>query len=196
MPMNPPLRRLMLAVHVATSVGWLGAVAAFLVLSLAGLSALDGERIRACYLAMDLIGRYLIVPLSAMALASGLIQSLGTQWGLFHHYWVAAKFGLTVAATIGLLVHQFTAVAAAADRASRLAPELLRDPALQGLGQQLALDAALAIAVLLTTTALSVYKPWGPIGETRSFRVALWALAAMTLTFVIVHLAGGGLGHH
>ena len=41
---------------------------------------------RGAYLAMDLIGWFVIVPLSLASLLTGLVQALGTTWGLFRHY--------------------------------------------------------------------------------------------------------------
>jgi len=100
-----------------------------------------------------------IVPLSFAALLTGLVQSLGTHWGLFRHYWVLVKFALTIGATILLLLHQFTAVAGAARRVSGSSAGTL--PEVGRLETQLVGDAALAVLVLLITTTLLVYKPWG-----------------------------------
>src|SRR5258708_40185952 len=44
--MTPALRKLTITAHVTFSVGWLGAVAAFLVLSIAGLTSHDAEVVR------------------------------------------------------------------------------------------------------------------------------------------------------
>ena len=156
MSMTPRLSKLSLTTHITCSVGWLGAVDGFLVLSIAGLTSRDAEVVRGSYLSMNLIGLYMIVPLSLAALTTGLIQSLGTEWGLFRHYWVLAKLTLTVGAT-GL--HQFKAVETAARRVSALAPGTL--PELGGLGTELLSKAALALLTLLVTTTLSVFKPWG-----------------------------------
>src|SRR5262245_60380762 len=119
--MTPALRKLNLTAHVTSSVGWLGAVAGFLALSIAGLASRDAEIVRSAYIAMNLIGLFVIVPLGAVALLTGVVQSLGSHWGLFRHYWVLVKFVLTVAATVLLLLHQFTAVARAARRVSGVA---------------------------------------------------------------------------
>ncbi len=86
--MRPGLRKLTLTAHVVSSVGWLGAVVAYLALSIAGLTSADPQRIRAAYIAMELVGWWGIVPLSTSSLLTGLLQSLGTAWGLFRHYWV------------------------------------------------------------------------------------------------------------
>jgi hypothetical protein len=61
--------------------------------------------VRAAYLAMELTTWFVIVPLSFASLVTGLIQSLGTSWGLFRHYWIVAKLAIGVLATILLLVH-------------------------------------------------------------------------------------------
>ncbi len=163
--MTPALRKLNLTAHIASSVGWLGAVASFLALSIAGLTSREAELVRGVYITMNLIGQFIIVPLSLAALLTGLAQSLGAHWGLFRHYWVLAKFTLTIGATTLLLLHQFTAVAAAARRVSGAAAGTL--PEVGRLGTQLVGDAGLAVLVLLVTTILSVYKPWGKTGYGR-----------------------------
>lgn len=89
--MTPGARKFALTAPVTASVGWLGAVAGFLALAIAGLTSQDPQRVRAAYLAMDMIGWFVIVPLSLASLVTGVIQSLGTTWGLFRHYWVLFK---------------------------------------------------------------------------------------------------------
>ncbi len=206
--MTPALRKLNLTVHLITSIGWLGAVAGFLVLSIAGLASRDADTVRGAYLAMNLIGQFVIVPLSLAALLTGLVQSLGTEWGLFRYYWVVAKFALTMGAVILLFLHQFTAVAGAARRASAAPPGTRPD--VGQLGIQLVGDAALAVVLLLAITALGVYKPWGrtpyglrlpdlPHNEASmpsGLKVFLVIIGLIMALFLVVHLAGGGLGHH
>lgn len=63
-------------------------MASFLVLSIAGLTSRNAEIVRGAYLSMNVIGQFVIIPLSLAALMTGLVQSLGTHWGLFRHYWV------------------------------------------------------------------------------------------------------------
>ena len=104
MTMAPGLRKFALTAHIISSVGLLGAIAGFLALAVAGLTSPNDQTVRAAYLAMELIARFVIVPLAFASLLVGLIQSLGTPWGLFRHYWVLVKLLLTVFATIVLLV--------------------------------------------------------------------------------------------
>src|SRR5687768_18623377 len=105
MTMSAGIRKFALTTHVTSSVGWLGSVAAFLALAIAGISSLDAQTVRAAYLAMHVITWFVIIPFCLAALVTGLVQSLGTTWGLFRHYWVVTKLLLTVLATIILLVH-------------------------------------------------------------------------------------------
>ena len=106
MQMTAGVRRIALTTHVTSSVGWLGAVASFLALAMAGVMSNDSQLVRAAYLAMHLTTWFVIVPLSIASLATGLINAAGTPWGPFRHYWVVTKLLLTVLATIILLVHR------------------------------------------------------------------------------------------
>jgi hypothetical protein len=54
MTMAPGLRKVALTAHVTSSVGWLGAVATFLALALAGLTSKDAQLVQAAYLMMEL----------------------------------------------------------------------------------------------------------------------------------------------
>src|SRR3981081_2425986 len=85
-----------------------------------------------------LTARFVIVPLAFASLLSGLIQSLGTPWGLFRHYWVLVKLLLTTFATIVLL-----AKVPRIDSAARRAAEVkLSDAGLRAAGMPLAIHAA------------------------------------------------------
>lgn len=85
MTMSPRLRKISLVAHVTVSVGWLGAVASFLALAVAGLVCEDARTVRSAYVAMELTSWVVIVPLSLAAVLTGLVQSLGTTWGLLRH---------------------------------------------------------------------------------------------------------------
>jgi hypothetical protein len=193
--MTSRLRKLGLTVHIIASVGWIGAVVAFLLLSCRALAS-DASTSRAAYLAMDVVGRGALLPLGIGALISGVVQSLATRWGLFRHYWVLVKLVLTVLATAALFVHQFGAVAEAARLASDAAVSASRLP-LQQLGLQLRADAGLALGVLVSVTVIAVYKPWGVVGQlSRSLRLWLAAFTALVIAFVALHLSGRSPHQH
>lgn len=157
MIMTPSLRKFALTIHVALSVSVVGAVAGFLALAVAGLTSPDSQMVRAAYLAMDLTAWYVIVPLVFASLVTGLIQSLGTTWGLFRHWWVLAKLMVTVIVTIVLLL-QLELIGYLADAAA--APTWsaadVRGPRMSPV-----LHAAGGLLALLVPVALSLYKPRG-----------------------------------
>ncbi len=216
--MTPPVRKFALTAHITASVSWLGAVAAFLALAVAGLTTHDMQRMRAAYLATETITWYVIVPLAFGSLLTGLVVSLGTPWGLFRHYWVLVKFMLTILATVLLLLHSRPiGVLAAAVREPTWSGDF------RGLQIQLVGDAGAALLALLVNVTLSVYKPQGMTVYGRRIqrerdegrvaddetspnteRAPRWMkgfailIAGLILLFFMLHLAGGGLGalHH
>ena len=213
--MTPAVRKLTITAHVAFSVGWLGAVAAFLVLSIAGLTSHDAEVVRGAYLSMELISRFVIIPMSFAAVATGLLQALGTPWGLFRYYWILMKFGLAIFATIALLIHQFAVMAVAAKRVSGAAAETLFAADFGTLKTELVRAPSLAIVLLLVVTTLGVYKPWGltrygrrkqqerrnlqqqPDNETPlGVKIFFAVIGVLVLVFVMLHLTGHGFESH
>jgi hypothetical protein len=211
MTMNPSFRKFALTTHITFSVGWFGAVAGFLALALAGLMSEDTQTVRSSYLSMDLIAWFVIVPACLASLLSGVVQSLGTPWGLFQHYWVLIKFLLTVVATIFLLLH----LKPIGFIGAMVSQHPISGSEFDGLRVQLIIDAGAAMVVLLSAIILSVYKPWGrttygqrmleqskrgnviQTGKRRSWERYAWiAFVVMIVLFLIIHLAGGGLGHH
>ena len=156
MTMRPGLRKLVLAVHLTVSVGWLGAVAAYIALDVATATSHDAQTLRSAYLGMESIVRYAIVPLAIAALLTGLVMSLGTKWGLFRHWWVLISFLLTVFAIAVLLVETRTISALGAMAADPATP--VED--LRALGSTL-LHSLGGTVVLLVILVLNVYKPRG-----------------------------------
>lgn len=221
--MTPQARKFALAAHVTSSVGWLGAVAGFLALAVAGLTSRDPAIVRSAYLATSVLTWLVIVPLSFASLVTGVVQGLGTPWGIIRHYWVLAKLVLNVLATILLLLHTqpIEQVASAAAQGALAWGDL------RPVRVQLVADAGAALLALLAATALSVYKPRGltPYGRRQHLDEGLppqpiaddaapsrvpqsrarrprWVFVSSVvvvhaaLLFIILHLAGGGLGRH
>jgi hypothetical protein len=154
--MGPRLRKLALAVHLTCSVGWIGAVAAYLILDLTVASNRDPDAIRWAWSGMGAITERVIVPFALASVLTGLVVALGTPWGLFRHWWVLVSFLLTLFAAAVLLTEAgFIARAAstAADPATTRA-EILALP--HTLPHSIG-----GIVVLLTVQVLNVYKPRG-----------------------------------
>lgn len=159
MTLSRSFRKILFVAHIIFSIGWFGAVAAFVVLNVCALKSQDIQVIRSAYIAMDLLGWYLILPFCFGSLLIGLTQALFTSWGLFKHYWIAAKFFLAVGCTILLLVHM-QSISKGAMLASMT---LFSITELQDIGIMLRTKSILALLVLLAITTISVYKPWGKI---------------------------------
>lgn len=152
--MPPSPRKFALTAHVISSVGWLGAVLAFLALTISGLSSQEVQTVRVVYVAARPITLFAIVPLALASFLTGLVQSLGTKWGLVRHYWVLFKLLLTVLATLVLLQYTETVSYFA------VATVEMDESYLGGLWSYL-LHAAGGLLLLLLTTMLSIYKPRG-----------------------------------
>jgi hypothetical protein len=157
MTMPPRLRKFALTLHVTSSVGLLGAIGAFLALAISGLTIQNVQMVRAVYPAMQLIARFVVVPLAFASLLTGLIQSLGTQWGLFRHYWLLVKLMLTVFASTVLLLK----IELIDDAARLVAGTVLPTADLREAGIQLVVHAAGGLLVLLVPVVLSIYRPPG-----------------------------------
>src|SRR5918911_3657682 len=108
MTMTSSLRKFVLAVHLTFSVGWIGAVVAYLALGVSAVTSQDAQTVRAAWIAMEVTGWFAIVPLALASLLTGLVMSLGTPWGLFRHYWVLISLVLTVLCIVVLLLHMPT----------------------------------------------------------------------------------------
>lgn len=104
------------------------------------------------YLAMGLTIWYAIVPLALASVVIGIVNALGTSWGLFRHYWVLTKLLLTMFATVILLIEAQTVAIMAQEAVSGADPRTLPGSLPHSIG---------GLLVLLGVTVLSVYKPRG-----------------------------------
>ncbi len=221
--MSPKSRKLLLATHITVSVGWIGAVLAYLALVIVAMMGQSDQLLRAAWIALEVIGWYVIVPVALAALVTGIGIALGTPWGLFQHYWVLASLLLTVVATAVLLQHMST-VSYFANIASDVTIAEVRAilrPALRG---EL-LHGGLGLAVLLVIETLNVFKPrgltaygrrqsqvaadstsrgviraeegWRAAPRRRRWVQVVWIhAAALVLLFAIMHVTGGGVRLH
>ncbi|MFI9585926.1 hypothetical protein ACIHCQ_29725 [Streptomyces sp. NPDC052236] len=152
MIMPPRLRKTVLTAHVATSVGWLGAVCAYLALDVTAVTSPNVLTVRGAYAAMEVMVLYAVVPLALASVLIGIINALGTPWGLFRHYWVLVKLGLTAFAATVLLIETQTVSHLAATAASSPDPRELPGTLPHSVG---------GLVVLLIILALSMFKPRG-----------------------------------
>ena len=160
--MSAGVRKLALTAHVTASVGWLGAVAAFLAIAAVALTSDDPATVRGAYLVLEPAAWFVLLPLAVASLVTGLVQSLVSPYGLVRHYWVLFKLFINVFATV-LLVLYLGTLAELAELAAADAPIARLDTV------SVALHSAAALVLLGVATVLAVYKPRGvtPFGRAR-----------------------------
>jgi hypothetical protein len=161
--LGPSARRAAITVHIASSVGLLGTTAGTLLLALTAAATDDVAFAEAIYRLMASFTVAFGIPLSMLSLASGILVGLGTKWGVLRYWWTTIKLLLI----LGVIVNG----------AANIGPtvEALRsDPMAAGDQARAAIAAALSVAMLLTATGVSVFRPGGRVRR-RPERVAVMA---------------------
>lgn len=155
-PRRPALqraRRPLTLVHVVASVGLLGASSSSLLLAIAAASTSDEQLARDAWQLIATQSAVFGIPLSFIALTTGIALGYATRWGVLRHRWTTAKLVLLALTIVNgaLVIGPTTAALQDGSRAPWL------------------LAAALAVtdALLLASVALSVWKPGGRLRRTR-----------------------------
>ena len=116
-------RKPLLVAHVIASVGLLGATSSSLLLALVA----DGDR--DVYELISLQSAVFGIPLSFIALFTGIALGLATKWGVLRYWWTTLKLGLLVGVILNgaLMIGPTTAQLADGDGLQRAA-DLRREP--------------------------------------------------------------------
>jgi hypothetical protein len=149
-------RKLVLTLHVITSVGWLGAAMAMTILLVAGLVTHNPALRHSAFAFMHVYDLAIMIPLGYLALVTGVLLSVGTNWGLLRHWWIVTKLVLTVA--VLLFAGVFTS-GWVLEAVARTAENPMAD--LGVLAVQLIANVATFNVVFWTNATISVFKPWG-----------------------------------
>ncbi len=142
-------RQLTVWLHIVTSVGWMGQALALFTLLVIGRTSDDREiRVAATSMAHE-IDTFLLAPLANASAFTGFMLAAATAWGFTRHWWVLAKFAIT-------LVQLYAGIF--------LLSGALRD-SVGGDPQPVPLVAgtALMASALAFQAWLSVAKPWGKV---------------------------------
>jgi hypothetical protein len=162
-------RKLLLVLHIAGGVGWMGLDVGLLVLAMTGLTTQSGQIAVAVYTAFGILVPPAVLTLSLLMLVTGLMQGLWTKWGLLKYWWVIVKLvvGLVLTALVlfvlvpaveGLPAH----VAGMRDGGGQAVRAALGNAPVQLMFPPVVSFLSLAFALVL-----SVYKPWGRIRSSR-----------------------------
>jgi hypothetical protein len=140
--MQKRARTLLVWLHVVTSVGWLSQAVALLALVLYGMKSGD---LNAFKMARYLDHEVLAIMANTSAF-SGFMLSATTPWGYFRHWWVLAKFVITVSQLyIGIFILSGNLQEAVNGHVTAWMP----------------VGTALMISAIAFQAWLSVAKPWG-----------------------------------
>jgi hypothetical protein len=144
-------RRPLTLVHVIASVGLMGATASSLMLAVVASPTGDATLAHSAYRLISIGSGVFGIPLSFIALLTGIALGLATKWGVVRYRWTTAKLVLV------LLVILNGALAIGPTTAARI----------DGEGSSLMLQAAAAatVAMLALSVGLTVYKPGGRRGR-------------------------------
>ena len=148
-------RKIVLTAHVLGSVGWFGIaiMVAFcgIVASTTSDPALPDALFRTMHAAV-----WLSVPVGIVAVLTGAVLSLGTEWGFVRHWWVVAKIVISFV----VIATDVVVISAASN-----------DAIVTGVAPNPLVDGAIAHCVVLAVaTVLSIWKPKGrtPLGRRRA----------------------------
>lgn len=157
MRLSKTYRRVLLTVHVISSVGWLGLSIANIALALTIYTTTDPLLQHSVYRVLEVVGTTVILPISLTAFVTGVLASIGTQWGLIRHKWVLVKFALTLLTVLLTFFSLLPGLRAAAEVVAVTDPGELAPVDGSGL-----LSAAFVSTSIYTfNVVLSVFKPWG-----------------------------------
>ncbi len=150
-------RKAVLTVHIASAVGLLGGTAGFLVVAVRAATRGNQAEAHVLYETLGQLPFFTGIPLSFVALASGILVALTSRWGLFRYWWVTAKLTLLVGVLLlGALVN------------SRATDAMIDETAPGGDGhgsaeRLLVVSVILQLAMVLAAIVLAVFKPGGRI---------------------------------
>jgi hypothetical protein len=137
------LRNTMLTAHIVVSVALLGDSAGFLAVAIRRAASDDPAFVDAAHDLLGTFALYFGIPLSFLALLTGIALGLGTPWGVFRYPWVVAKLVLIITVIIV--------------GATVLRPVLTDDT--NAGDAPLIVGAAYDVTALTVATALGVFKP-------------------------------------
>lgn len=134
---------------------------AFLILSITAVSTNDEGILKACYISMNVLAKTSVRASAIGALVTGILLSVLTPWGLFKHYWIIAKEGLTILAIIVGPIGMVSWTLKAVTLTTSDGLNALQDPAFIVNSGQMWVGITLQIISIVAMFAISIFKPWG-----------------------------------
>ena len=155
----PTTRKWLLVLHVVVSVGWLGLNVGNLTLAITGLTTDDPTTQHTAFGAMYLIGGTLLIPVSLLALISGVLLGYYSKWGVVRYRWVLVKLTLTSIAVVLIPLSLLPGLRDLSELMADTPSDQLAD--LGRLGMTTLSAGIVSTTMYVTNAVLSVLKPWG-----------------------------------
>jgi hypothetical protein len=152
--------------HVVIAAVWFGTALTMVAIALYArhlysIPSVSGDSLYTLQAILAYLNDYLLMPAATLSILSGTALCALTVWGFFKHYWVIAKWVVTVTTVtaisgwVGPWVYAATAIAET-DRLQALENPLFR------FDQQAAMiGGGLEVLALLGLILMSFLKPWG-----------------------------------
>lgn len=103
--LRPAWRRVVLTLHIIAGVGLLGSTAAVLAINVRAATTADHVLAASSYELLAMFTVLFGIPLSLLALGTGVLLGLSSVWGVVRYAWVAAKLLLLIGVIlVGALV--------------------------------------------------------------------------------------------
>jgi hypothetical protein len=151
------VRRVLLLLHLATGLGWLGVTSAFVVLTVWLLDVRDPATVRAGYLVHELLVVWVARPAAIGVAATGLLLTLAAgrrrppRWWL---WWVPAKLALVVATVVVTVSVSPVALRFAVDHAEAVGSVAYTDTQ-----HSLVLMAVYHVFMISAAALLAIFRP-------------------------------------
>jgi hypothetical protein len=151
----------LLSGHVASGGIWFGTSLCMVLIALSSRNLVNGDELYGINSVLKLLDDFVIIPSATLSSTTGALLCWLTIWGFTKHYWVIAKWIVTVAlivvgtAWLGPWTNAMTAISAT----ERL--QALQNPLYIWDRNTLIFGAIAQTISLLAIIAVSVLKPWG-----------------------------------
>jgi hypothetical protein len=160
-------KRWLLSLHILCTVIWLGAGFCSLVLNIVASVSSDTHTLNAVYAATEDLDKALIRAGAIATLATGILLSVLTHWGLLRFYWIMVKEVLTVVSIfVGFVISDRTVDTISMTMTDHF--HVLQNSLYTTNQIIIFCGIIFEIVCLSAVIAISVFKPWGQ----RKLRVA------------------------
>ncbi|MBE1442126.1 DUF2269 family protein [Paenibacillus sp. OAS669] len=157
--LKPTPRKWLLTIHILFSAILFGGAVIFLVLSIILANTNDAGVFTACYTVMHLLAKTSVRASTIGTLASGILLSVLTPWGLFRYNWLIAKQILTAVCILLGPIGMYFWTLKAVTIITAEGIQALSNPEFAVNRIQLWIGIAIQLLALLALFALSVFKP-------------------------------------